>query len=111
MEPQTTTLPTTTRETPFEQFARLYGAEGRGLLLWGQWMEVLPEMNRNAMERIAQDQSEAHGLPLEEIQARLALQKFLEDNPGFLDSFLKEQFVQSRALRPMSLNQSKKKKK
>jgi hypothetical protein len=98
-------------ETPFEQFARLYGANGHGQLLWGQWMEVLPEMNRSAMERIAQDQAEAHNLPLEEVQTRLALQKYSEDNPGFLDSFLKEQFAQSRTLKPMALNQGKKKKK
>jgi hypothetical protein len=103
--------PPTTLETPFEQFARLFGAEGQGLLLWHQWMEILPEMNRSAMERIAKDQAEAHSLSLEEVQARLALQKYLEDNPGFLDSYLKEQFVQSRALKPMALNQGKKKKK
>jgi hypothetical protein len=101
-----------TLETPFEQFARLYGAEGRGLLLWQQWMDVLPEMNRSAMERIAVDQAEAHNISLEEVQARLALQKYLEDNPGFLDSYLKEQFAKSRTLKPMQLakNTNKKKK-
>jgi hypothetical protein len=101
-----------TLETPFEQFARLYGTEGRGLLLWQQWMEILPEMNRSAMERIAVDQAEAHNMPLEEVQARLALQKYLEDNPGFLDSYLKEQFAKSRTLKPMQMvkNANKKKK-
>ena len=101
-------------ETPFEQFTRVFGAEGRGLLLWKQWMEVLPDMNRSAMERIAVDQAEAHQLPLEEIQIRLALQKYLEDNPGFLDNFLKDQFVQSRTLKPMTItlpHKNKKKKK
>jgi hypothetical protein len=98
-------------ETPFEQFARLYGGEGHGKLLWEKWMASLPEMNRSAMERIATDQAEAHHISLEEVQARLALQKFLEDNPGFLDAYLKEQFVQSRALKPMNLNKNLNKKK
>jgi hypothetical protein len=49
-------------------------------------------------------------MSLEEVQTRLALQKYLEDNPGFLDTYLKDQFVKNRSLKPMQLGKNKKKK-
>jgi hypothetical protein len=95
-------------ETQLDRFYRLYTASAEGQRAWENWMTSIPEANRTIMERVAADQAEAQGIPVGEMQQRLAVQKVIEDRgTKFITKFLAEQDAATRTLKPMALGKKK----
>ena len=63
-----------------ERFVETYSAaRERSRRYWRQWTGALGELPRQVVEGMAREQAEESGLPLEQVQARLAAEKIAAD--------------------------------
>ncbi len=105
-------------EALLERFIETYAsARERSERYWRQWTSALGELPRQVVEGMARDQSEASGLPLEQVQARLAAEKIASDmGEDWVQGWLTEHDARTRAreqqvqkpLQPLALKRKKK---
>jgi hypothetical protein len=96
-----------------ERFIEVWGTPLRGRRLWEAWLTALGD-NAEIIEQLAQTESEERGIPLEEAQARMAIEKFAQDRgydyvTKILHQHEADQLRASRTLQPMASASRKKK--
>jgi hypothetical protein len=101
-----------------ERFIETYAAaRERSGRYWRQWTSALGDLPRQVVEGMAHDQAEVSGLPLEQVQARLAAEKIASDmGEDWVRGWLTEHDARTRArelqaqksLQPLTLKRKKK---
>ncbi len=98
-----------------ERFLALWGTPERGRRLWDEWHAAFGE-SASVLDTMAEVEAETVGIPLEQAQEKMALEKFVEDRGSeyiakWLHQHDAEQLRQSRSLKPMAANSAARKKK